>query len=171
MSGSVNIFMHGEKGSALIAALAFVVLSVLVTGSILSRVAFHTKTSYDMKQRDVYFYDAEDSLGRAMGWLHDNGNNLAPAFVGATFDSLFDRGSFSVGDNDSEPNAVSTRVKLKGTNSSFLLAVPASLGESASPAIPSRTGSTSFLPIDSFESSELGPNQVRLTLVDAVPVN
>lgn len=161
---------QGNNGAALIGALIVILLSTIVMGTILGRVAYQTKTASNMKQRDVHFYEAEDTLGKAVNWLRNNQMKLASAFVQPAFNNLFEKSAFSAGANDSADFPVITRIKIKGTSNSFILGNAASSFTAAAPAIPQAGGAGTFSAQDSFENADLGNGDVRITLVDAVPV-
>lgn len=158
-----------SRGTAIIGALIVILLSTIVMGTMLGRVAYQTRTAYNMKQRDVYYYNAENTEGRAVNWLKDNQLKLLPAFVQPAFDALFERASFTAGENDSADFPLLTRVKIKGTANSFIIANSSSSFQTAAPDI-SQTDGTLFSPQLSFGNTDLGNAKVRITLVDAVPV-
>ncbi len=157
------------RGAAIIGAIIVILISTIVIGTMLSRVAYQTRTAFNMKQRDVYYYTAENTAGRAVNWLKDNQLRLLPAFTQPAFDSLFERDAFTAGENDSGDFPVMTRVKIKGTQNAFIIANTESSFQPAAPDIPQGDG-VSFSPQLSFGNTDLGAGKVRITLVDAVPV-
>lgn len=157
-----------EKGYALLGVLILVTVSGLfAVGSLtLSQVAERTTLASEVRDREFFY--AEDGLSRATTWMRTNSTSMVYPFDRKNFYTLFTRTAPSFGANDTSPVKVATRIKLRGTNNSAILANDTSLATSAFPLSVDTVSGANFNALTSFAAASMGKDKVRVTLVDAI---
>lgn len=164
-----------EKREAGYALIAFVVLTgvgLFILAGTLELSSSSLRTVHAARQRTDRFYDAEKSMNHALSWLRDHSTDMLTPFKRDQFYSTFTRSSApTTSANDGSFLAVPTRLKLAGTSNSAVLTPNAELGSSVFPATQNLTTNATFDTVGSFQSANLGDSMIRLTLVDALPVD
>lgn len=123
------------------------------------------------KMRAVEFYDAEESLNKALTWLRVNSTGLTSVFSRSDFYTKFDRTVPSVGSNDTGDFKYPTKIKLQGSQNSAIPSNSSLLASGVFPATVDTVTNAAFNPQSIFPSASLGNDLIRITLVDAVPVD
>jgi hypothetical protein len=128
---------------------------------------------------EEYFKD-EKVFGEAVQWMRDNSSGMTDIFGRTKFYTVFKRRSSSVGSNDQGSFKVPTKIGLRAEpdKSVVLVSDPILLQGSASSnaqgSFPSTTDTKSgaiFDPQSALKSSRFSGKKVRITLVDAIPVD
>jgi hypothetical protein len=163
--------MKRDKGNILLGVMILVAISAIMIATALDFAATSSRTTANERSRTREYYESEQSLAIAVSWLRSNSKNLTTVFGRSNFYQTFDRSAPSYGGNDSGVAQVHTKVKLRNTNNSVFLANDSALGASSFPNTTNASTGASFNPVSEFSSGSFGPDLVRITLVDAVPVD
>lgn len=152
----------------MIILLIFFSLSGLIISSTLSRDRTQAQTIHNTKVRSERYYEAEQSVARAVSWLRQQSQMVVTPFRRDEFYTHFERTDPLVGDNDTSPSPFPTKIKLRGTNDSAILVTDTSLG--TSDFAPSRdiTSGSNFDVVNEFLAANLGSSKVKITLIDAI---
>ncbi len=162
---------QNERGYALVALLIMLAVSVVVVAGSLKLSSASSRTTYATKVRSTRYYTAESGLGSGLSWLRSESQNLVSPYTRENFYDNFDLTSPTVGDNDVEQFGVPTKLKLKGTNNSAILSSDVLLASAAFPATEHITSGVAFDAITAFANANLGLGKVRVTLIDAAPLD
>ena len=160
-----------EAGISLIPFLVFssICAAVLITSLKLS--ASTTRTTYATRLRSERYYEAESGLNTVVSWLRANSQSLVSPLTKDAFYSRFDRTAPAVGTNDTGPVQVPTKVKLKNTSNSAILTNSADLAIAAFPSASHIVSGAAFDAVNQFAGINTGNAMVRVTLVDALPLD
>jgi len=157
---------RSEAGYALLAVIIFVAVSALILAQSLNFTSSSTKTAHAASERSHVYYESEETLARASTWLRSNSDNILGLFHRDNFYNTFERTESAAGSND--PLGLPTRLKLRGTEQSILLANEEIYGTSVFPeAIHLKTAAV-FDATSHFSVADFGVSQARITLVDAI---
>ena len=151
----------------------FLILMALCTAVIIGSLKVSSssmRTIYATKERTQRYYTTESGMNRSLSWLRTNSQSLVTPFKGSEFYQKFERTEPTIGANDTGLFKVPTKVKLAGTNNSAILNNDPSFGTAAYPATSNIVTNAGFDAVGSFETKDLGGALLRVTLVDAVPI-
>jgi hypothetical protein len=163
---------NSEHGYALIAFLVLMSVGMFILAGSLGLARSNARTTYASKVRTDTFYQSEETMNRAMSWLRMRSADMLYPFTRANFYTSFTRSSSpSVGANDGSYLSVPTRIKRAGTSDSIILTAASELGSSFFPATQNISTGSSFQTVSEFQSADLASAMVRVTLIDALPVD
>lgn len=139
---SINMLgLHKEeKGYALVTVLIMFSLSLIMISGLMRSTSNNIKLQRVVNTNNDRYYNVEDTLGRATGWIQDNSKYFVTLFQNADFSSNFEFSDPTIGENDNDPDQhfnVPTQVKILGT-------VGAGNGESAIISNNTYFGTSSF---------------------------
>lgn len=154
-----------EKGFAMLTALVFLSLVLVLTAGVLNSAATNNKTRALVKTRTKYYYEAEETLNGVVKWLQANSKSLVTAFTSANFNSNFDLGTPSYGTNEGQYFGTATLVKMKNTTDSPMLSNNTFFGQASFPTTVHIDTNAAFDPASAFNSSTHGKANARLVLV------
>ena len=154
-----------EQGTALLGVLILTALATIVLSTTLTISASSARTTKSIKSATVDFYESEESLNLALGWLRDNSTEFIEMFKKENYYSEFDTTPTAIGSNDITSFAVPSRIRVDGSSSAPLLVSSSVLGTANFPS-----GVTLDLQ-NSFQSASLGNAEVRVTLLNGIPEN
>lgn len=157
-----------EKGFVLIGVLITAAILLILAASSLSVSGSGTRTIYASDVRSHSYYETEATMNSAVQWFRKNSTSLALLFSRSNFYTNFDRVSPSKGANDTTGFAVPTKIRMNGTNNSVILSNYSGIGPTAFPSSTDASTGASFAAGTVFPSASLGPDKVRVTLVDVV---
>jgi hypothetical protein len=160
-----------QKGHILAGTTVLMAVAGMVVVSSLDLVQSSNQTIGSSSNRSTEYFHNEKSLGLGVGFLRDKSTSFVQPFSRSSFYSLFDRSAPSVGSNDTSSFTVPTKIKLRGTNKSGLLTNSSSLGLSEFPTTIDTATGANVSPLTLFGAAPLGQKKVRVTLVDAIPVD
>ncbi len=166
-----NFRNRAQKGHILVGVLILLAISALIIASSLQQTSASARTTLANKVRSRNYYNAEESLGLALSWLRNNSTGMALMFSRANFYTLFDRTTPTVGSNDASIFTVPTKVKVQGTTNSAVLVSNNGLATANFPNSTDTMTGTSFDPDIQFAANSFAKNMVRITLVDAIPLD
>ncbi len=163
---------NDSSGYALIVVLVLMAASAFIISGALDLSSTSARTTYAEKVRTNTFYEAEEGMNVALSWLRYRSQDILSPFKRENFYTTFTRSaSPALGQNDGSAISVPTRLKVSGTSNSVILASASGMGTSAYPQTQNLSTNASFNPISSFGSLSFGSSLVRLTVVDALPVD
>ncbi|MCB0339191.1 MAG: hypothetical protein KDD53_06290 [Bdellovibrionales bacterium] len=160
-----NVNKKPERGYILIGVLILTALSLIVASGMLASSSTNTKTRVLVNTQANNYYEVEATLNNVVAWLQTNSKSLVTAFNSANFNSNFDIGSPSLGDNEGEHFGVPTMVKIAGTNNSVMLTNNDFFGTPAFPSTSHIDSGASFNPITEFQNADLGSANARVILI------
>ncbi|WKZ56853.1 MAG: hypothetical protein QY326_08975 [Bdellovibrionota bacterium] len=160
-----------ERGYILVGVIVLIALSLLIVSTSLDISSTDTRAMAAQRTRAENYYSAEASLNRAASWLRDNSTSLALMFSRTNFYSHFDRVPPSAGTNDLSDNPVPSELRIIGTDNAPILSSSSILANSAFPETTDALTGDDFSPTTVFQSATLGDSLVRITLVDAIPID
>ncbi len=158
-------------GFAIVPFLILMALCTAVLVGALKLSASSTRTTFASKVRSQRYYQSEAALNQALSWIRANSQNLVTPFKGTNFYNSFDRTSPSIGANDTTTYKVPTRLKVKGTNNSVILTNSSELATGAFPSTSNIVSGVSFDAQNQFAAKPFVNSSVRLTLIDAIPLD
>ena len=103
--------------------------------------------------------------------MRANSQSLVSPFAGGNFLNTFDRSSPSYGNNDTGASKVPTKLKLRNSSNSAIISNSAALASAQFPNTTHITTGAAFNPQNVFGSADMKGNLVRITLVDAIPLD
>ncbi|MCB0324729.1 MAG: hypothetical protein KDD69_14200 [Bdellovibrionales bacterium] len=162
---NLNSYDRTDRGYALLGVLVLLMLGLLVTGGMLDSAATNTKTRALVKTRAEYYYEVEETLNKTVAWMQENSKNLVSAFTADNFDTNFDLGVPTLGDNEGEHFGVYSMVKMAGTNNSVMLSNNEFFGTAAFPATENVDTGTAFDAVTAFQNADLGIANARVVLI------
>lgn len=163
---------YQDAGYALVAFLVLTAVGLFVLAGALDLSQSSSRTIHAGRQRTERFYQAEETMNIALSWLRQNSLSMIWPFERANFYTYFTRSSTaSVGSNDGSNLPVLTRVKLAGTTDSVILRSDSALGTQAFPFTKNIITNAAFPATTQFNNADKGDAMIRLTLVDALPVD
>jgi len=168
---NMQIQAKSEKGYILLGVIVLVAVAAVIVGSSLELTSTSSRTTLAGMQRSNEYYQAEESLSAAASWLREQSTGMVLPFSRNNFYTFFDKSSPSYGTNDTSTFKVHSKIKMQGTSSSIMLTNDSSMGASAFPATTDSMTGAAFSASSVFPSASLGDKKVRVTLVDAVPVD
>lgn len=156
-----------QQGYVMLGVLLLNILAAAVIVGVMSQTGSNARSVGAFERRASTYYQTQESLSRAITWTRDNSANLVDLFSRDNFYTHFDRSVVpSTGINDNNGLfSVPTKIKLRGTSNSAIMASASSLATSA---FPNGQGG-SFSTLTEFGSADLGQVLVRVTLYDAIP--
>lgn len=157
--------VQSEKGYMLLGVLFVLSLSLMVTSGLMSATASHAKVRATVKIQADSYYKVEETLAKVSSWMQDNSKYLLTPFTQANFNTNFDLGTPSNGDNEGLDFSVPTMVKMKSTNDSVMLSNNAFFGESAFPATTHFDTGASFDAVSEFANADFGQANARVILI------
>lgn len=160
-----------ERGYILIGVLILVTIAALVAGSTLELTGSAGRSALASAKRSEEFFGTEETLGKAVSWLRTNSTSMVDPFSRTNFYTYFDRTTPTTGSNDTSYFTVPTKIKRQGTQEAVILANESSLATGWFPATTDTATGSAFAPLTSISTSPLGSKKVRITLVDAIPVD
>jgi hypothetical protein len=160
---------YQEAGYTLPLALLFLAVGILIIGSNLLSIRTASRAPHTSPRGASSDIKVETAMNRAGAWLRSHSKNLVAGFSKEHFYSTFSRGEFSNGTNDGH-FPVATKIKLPNTTYSVLLTSDSWLGVSNFPNTRGANGGI-FYPAMEFAAIDFGTILVKVTLVDAVPVD
>jgi len=157
---------NNEAGYALLAVIIFVAVSALVLAQSLNITSSSTQTAHAASERSSVYYESEETLAKAATWLRSNSEGVMGLFHRNNFYNTFERTDGVIGSND--PLGIPTRLRLRDTDQSVLLATGNGYGNSVFPeAVHPKTGNL-FDALEEFNAADFGLSHARITLVDAI---
>jgi hypothetical protein len=160
-----------QNGFGLIGVLILTALAGVAIGGLHFLVTSDSHAGLETQIRAREYYKAEDTLARAASWMRGQSTKLVSPFSRTNFYTRFDRTALGYGSNDTSTFRVGTKIKLQGTTNSAILTNDSGLATAAFPTTTDTLTATSFNPATQFPLANLGDDKVRVTLIDAVPVN
>lgn len=160
-----------EGGYILVGVLILVAISAIMLASALEFTATNARTTLSERVRTREYYQAEDTLAKATTWLRTNSESLVSIYNRSNFYSTFDRTSPTYGTNEGSTIRFHTKIKLQGTNNSAILTQTSTLGTSTFPNTTNTSTGAAYNPVTQFNAGSFGNDIVRVTLVDAIPVD
>ena len=115
MNKKINASGKEESGYVLMMFLLLMVLSLTVVGGSLKISSANVRTTYDATVRTDRYFQAESGMNQALSWLRANSADILKPFKGTEFLTRFDRGTPSIGSNDTGDARIPTKIKMKGT--------------------------------------------------------
>lgn len=164
-------WVRNGDGYALLILLILMALSTAAVAGSLRVSSSNVRTTMATAIRAQTYFTGESGVHEALSWLRNNSQSLTSPFSKTNFNNLFTRTAPSVGDNDTGSLTVPTKIKLKNTNSSAILSTNDDLATSAFPDTTHIVTNSAFSPTAQFTSNNVGSELVRVTLVDAVPLD
>lgn len=155
---------------ALLGALILAAVAMLLLAYVLGQLSSGGQAVQAQRERQLVYYEAEETLGRTVTWLRKNSALLISPFLRDSFYGLFDRSAPSSGANDASGLSLPTRIKLQSTANSAILVSNALLATPAFPVTTIADGSRFDVQAD-FAGALSGRTFVRLTLMDALPAS
>lgn len=162
---------QNERGYILVGVLILVTIAALVAGSTLELTGSAGRSALASANRSEEFFGAEETLGKAITWLRSNSTSMVDPFSRSNFYGNFDRTTPTVGSNDTSYFTIPTKIKRQGTQQSIVLASSADLATGWYPATTDAATGSAFSALTNIAASTLGTKKVRITLVDALPVD
>lgn len=157
-----------QQGHVLLGAVVLLALSMLTVTGLLKLSTSSVRSSYASKVRTREYTNSEASIGDAVSWMRANSQAMLSAFRRDEFYTRFTRTEPTIGDNDDSIFQIPTRIKLAGTNDSAFIVTDLSMGTPRFPALTNITTLASFPIVSNFQSADVGPSKVRITLLDAI---
>jgi hypothetical protein len=168
---SKRMFDNGKRlqeGHVLLGAVVLLALSMLTVTGLLKLSTSSIRSSYASKVRTREYTNSEASIGDAVSWMRANSQALLSAFRRDEFYDRFTRTDPSIGDNDDSIFQIPTRIKLAGTNDSAFVVTDLSMGTPEFPSLTNIVTLASFPFVSNFQTADVGPSMVRITLLDAI---
>jgi len=178
--GSRNTRFKSEGGYTLVAVFLLVTITALAGASSIGVLGNGIKTMSTTNSRTVEYFKDEQVLGQALQWMRDNSTGMTDVFGRSKFYSTFVRRAAQVGINDLGSFSVFTKIAPLGrpaesiilTNDSVILR--GNFNSTVTGNFPlttdTRTGS-GFNPLSAIQTVDFGTKKVRVTLLDAIPVD
>jgi hypothetical protein len=162
-----------EQGYILVAVLVLFSLSLSLTMILLNASAVGRGSIASVRTAETEYLDAEATAQEAFQWLNATSRKWGSLFSGGVFTKTFVRNPIpSVGLNDSGSFNIPTRVKIAGTNNSAILhSDPSTFGIAAFPQSNDLISGELYQPTKSFQEQIFARGKVRVTLVDAIPLD
>lgn len=154
----------------MLVVLIFVTVSALVISRSLDLTISGGQIVRASNKRAEEYFKNEETLARAATWLRSHSQDLVYLFRRDNFYSLFDRSSPSSGENQ-EVSPVASRLKLKGTNATPLLASVDALGRTEFPVSETSMGEPFELVLEFAKLLDDAVAEVKISLLDAAPSN
>lgn len=158
-------------GFILVPFLIVAVLSLALLAYALRESASTIRTIGADRVRSDRYYEAEASIRMVVDWVRLNSQALVSPFKSDTFYTKFDRTAPGYGANDTQTSRYPTKLKLKGSQDSAILTNSAQLATAAFPATTNIISGANFDALGQFSGTNFGSVLVRLTLVDAIPLD
>ena len=162
---------NNDSGIALVPFLLFAAVVALLLTAAMQMSASSTRTVYAAKLRSERYYESESGVNIALSWIRNNSQSLVSQFRAAEFYNNFHRTTPSYGVNDTGNVQVPTKIKLKDTNNSAILTNSLELATSAFPATSNIKTGAGFDAISQFAATNFGSALLKVTLVDALPLD
>lgn len=162
---------YSDAGYSLVAFIILLALSAIVVAGSQKLQSADSRTIATSALRSTHYYQSESGVGTAVSWLRDESQNIVSPFSRENFYSVFTQGAPSVGDNDNSMFSIPTKIKSIGTNDSILLTSDSSLGVSNFPASQNLASGAAFDAVADFAATSFADALVRVTLVDARPID
>jgi len=160
-----------EDGYVILMFLLLMVLSLAVVGGSLRVSAANIRTTHAATVRTERYFQAESGMNEALSWLREHSASILKPFSSSEFLTRFDRGAPSIGTNDTGDVRIPTKIKIRGTTNSVILTNSSDLATSAFPTTSHISTGASFNATGSFSGLTFDDSKVRVTLVDAVPLD
>lgn len=167
-SGMYKKRRNFQQGHVLLGAVVLLALSMLTVTGLLKLTTSSVRSSYASKVRTREYTNSEASIGDAVSWMRANSQSLLSAFRRDEFYNRFTRTDPTIGDNDTSIFQIPTRIKLTGTNNSAFIVTDLSMGTPEFAPLINITTLANFPVISAFQSADVGPSKVRITLLDAI---
>ncbi len=171
---------EAEAGYALVAVLLFVMVTAFAGATAAGVLGSGIQTMSTTNSRTEEYFKDEKVFGEAVQWMRDNSTGMTDIFGRTKFYTVFKRRSSSVGLNDQGNFQVPTKIgpRAEPDKSVILVSDPILLQGSASSNVqgsfPSTTDTKSgesFDSLGSLRASRFSGKKVRITLIDAIPVD
>jgi hypothetical protein len=176
---STKLHNESESGHTLVAVLMLVVVTAVAGASAAGVLGTGIQTMSTTNSRTEEYFKDEKVLGEALQWMRENSTGMADVFGRSKFYASFKRRSSQVGTNDKGTFQVPTKIGPRSApDQSIILAsdpilLKSNASSNAQGSFPSTTDTKSgatFNPLAAFQSTNFRSKKVRITLVDAVPV-
>lgn len=162
---------NASPGYILLGVLILVTISGFVILSSFNVASTFNQSVDATKDRSTEYYNAEKTMDIALSWLRNNSSGIVLAFSRTNFYTNFDKSSLSAGANDTGSFPIPTRVKAQGTSNSVILSDSSTFIAPTFPTTLDANTGNSFNAKTTFTGSSFGSDHVRVTLIDAVPVD
>ncbi len=168
-----------EAGYMLVAVLLFVMITAFAGASAAGVLGSGIQTMSTTNSRTAEYFVNERVFGEAVQWMRDNSTGMTDVFGRTKFYSVFKRRSSSIGSNDQGIFRVPTKIgpRSEPGKSIVLVSDPVLLQGSASseaqgsfPLTTDTKSGAAFDPLSSLKTTRFNGKKVRITLVDAIPV-
>lgn len=162
-----------ERGYILVSVLVLFSLALSLTMILLNASAVGRGSMASVRMAEREYLDAEATAQESFQWLNATSRKWGSLFSGGVFTKTFVRNPTpSIGSNDSGSFKVPTRVKIAGTNNSVILHSDSStFGMTAFPQSNDLISGELYQPIDRFKEQAFARGKVRVTLIDAIPLD
>lgn len=162
-----------QEGYILVSILLLSALAALLTIIALDSSSAGRKAIASTRKAETEFFNAEGAMQTAYAWINEQSANWGSLFSGSVFVATFTRSTTpSVGSNDTGQFTVPTRIKLLGTNNSAIIHNrTAAFGSAAFPASTNLITGASYDALTDFSAKVNLDSLVRITLVDAIPLD
>ncbi len=161
----------GQNGFALLAMIVILALSAILVAGGVSAARSNTRAMHNSELRGERFYNVEAQMGSVVSWMRENSESLVSPFNRDNFYNTFERTSPSAGANEGKLISLATKIKLKSSNDAAILANDSYLATATFPNTTHIVTNAAFNPVSSFQGTTFGEGLVRLTLIDALPVD
>lgn len=160
-----------ESGYVLAGVLILMAISAVIVASNLNISSINSLTIRAGRERSREYFDAENTFSQAVTWLRGNSTSLTSVFSRSEFYDKFDSGNPTTGSNEAGLFEIPTKIKMQGTTNSVILTNNDTLASAFFPSTIDTLSALTFSPTSQFDSSSFGEDMVRVTLVDAIPVD
>lgn len=169
-----------EAGYALVAVLLFVMVTAFAGATAAAVLGSGIQTMSATNSRTEEYFKGEKVFGEAVQWMRDNSTGMTDIFGRTKFYTVFKRRSSSIGSNDQGTFQVPTKIGPRSNpdKSVILVSDPILLQGSASsnaqgsfPSTIDTTSGEAFESLDSLRRSHFSGKKIRITLIDAIPVD
>jgi hypothetical protein len=171
---------EAQAGYTLVAVLLFVMVTAFAGASAAGVLGNSIQTMSITNTRTEEYFRNEKVFGEAVQWMRDNSTGMTDVFGRTKFYSAFKRRPPSVGSNDQGNFQVPTKIapRTEHEKSIILVSDPILLhggsNSGAQGSFPLTTDTKSGAAFDSLsalKTSHFSGKKIRITLVDAIPVD
>lgn len=161
-----------QSGFTMIVSLIVASVAALFLCRELARSSVSAHSVAASQDRGANYLAAEDGFNKVLTWMRSNSTGLAMQFSRNNFYTNFTRNPYpTTGVNDTAPVTVPSRMIVKNTTNSIVLTNSASLGTSAFPTGTDTVTGATFNPVTSFANTSFGGQLVKISLMDAPPMD
>ena len=162
-----------QGGYILVAVLVLFTIALSFTVTALTSSSSGRISISSARNAEKEYFDAESTMQSAYAWLNQESSNFGSLFSGSVFVNTFSRStSPSIGSNDTGLLKIPTRIKVSGTNNSIILHNSSdAFGTAVFPPSTNLITGQAFNGLSTFSSQTFSNGIVRITLIDAIPLD